>query len=39
MQIVPRVVDLFRGDVMFAEVHRTDPVADYEARRKPESGA
>lgn len=25
----PRVVDLFHGDVMFAEVHRTDPVADY----------
>lgn len=28
---VPRVVDLFHGDVMFAEVHRTDPVADYRA--------
>ncbi len=27
----PRVVDLYHGDVMFAEVHRTDPVADYHA--------
>lgn len=26
---IPRVVDLYHGDVMFAEVHRTDPVADY----------
>lgn len=27
----PRVVDIYHGDVMFAEVHRTDPVADYRA--------
>lgn len=31
MQIIPRVVDIFHRDVMFAEVHRTDPVADYRA--------
>jgi len=29
--IIPRVVDIYHGDVMFAEVHRTDPVADYKA--------
>ena len=28
---IPRVVDIYHGDVMFAEVHRTDPVADYKA--------
>lgn len=27
--IVPRVVDVFHGDVFFAEIHRTDPVADF----------
>jgi len=25
----PRVVDIYHGDVLFAEVHRTDPVADF----------
>ena len=28
---IPRVVEIYHGDVMFAEVHRTDPVADYKA--------
>jgi hypothetical protein len=31
MQIIPCAVDLFHGDMMFAKVHRTDPVADYKA--------
>jgi hypothetical protein len=31
MQIIPCVIDLFHGDVMFAEVNRTDPLAAYEA--------
>lgn len=26
---VPRVIDLFHGDVMFSEVNRTDPISDY----------
>jgi hypothetical protein len=29
--ITPRVAHLFHSDVLFAEVHRTDPVADYRA--------
>lgn len=29
--ITPRVVDIYHGDVMFSEVHRTGPVADYRA--------
>jgi lysozyme len=30
-QVSPRVVDLYHGDVMFSEVHRTDPISDYRA--------
>lgn len=29
--VTPRVVDIYHGDVLFAEVHRTDPVADFRA--------
>jgi hypothetical protein len=31
MQIIPCDVDLFHGELMFTEVHRTDPVADCKA--------
>ena len=29
--IIPRVVDLFHGDVLYSDVHKTDPVADFTA--------
>jgi GH25 family lysozyme M1 (1,4-beta-N-acetylmuramidase) len=28
---IPRVVDIYHGDVMSAKVHRTDPIVDYKA--------
>jgi len=27
--ITPRVVDLYHGDVLYSDAHRTDPVADF----------
>ncbi|HXP63981.1 MAG TPA: glycoside hydrolase family 25 protein [Steroidobacteraceae bacterium] len=31
MTIQPRVVDLFHGDILYSDVHHTDPVADFRA--------
>ena len=28
---IPRVVDLFHGDVLYSDVHKTDPVSDFTA--------
>jgi lysozyme len=32
--ITPRVVDLFHGDVMVADAHKTDPVGDFSALKQ-----
>jgi len=29
MPVTPRVVDIYHGDIMVSDVHRTDPVADF----------
>jgi lysozyme len=34
MIIAPRVVDLYHGDVMYADARKTDPLADYDALAK-----
>ena len=31
MITIPRVVDLFHGDVLYSDVHKTDPISDFTA--------